>query len=215
MQTTHYRADQAETTVKRLLLEVADHVARGQLPPEVLRIIDRQLLHSPATEDNPHPPGWLNVRYTALVRSAGDDELTERARIRAALATLSRVMRVKRLPDDPAEWQRMAATLCAVCPPPATVDPPADPVPPQYLGDGRVRIGGETVCLEGNEADIVETLVILGAANIDELRKVADNVPRVLNRIREKYPLLAPHIISPGAKGRGGYRTTIVDGRRP
>ena len=119
METTN-QPDQAKAAAK--LLAVADHIARGHLPPQVLRIIDRQLLHSPATEDNPHPPGWLAVRYTALERIAGDDGLEEAATIGAALGVLARIMRDKRLPDDPDERQRMADTLRAVCPPPAGDD---------------------------------------------------------------------------------------------
>jgi hypothetical protein len=101
---------------------------------------------------------------------------------------------------------------------PAGKESPASPPgPPEavYLGQGRIRIGDDTLCLAGQEATVIEALVDCGAASKADLETksgYADAV-KVLRRIREKkYPILAPYITMAGKRNSGGYRTTI---RRP
>jgi hypothetical protein len=83
------------------------------------------------------------------------------------------------------------------------------------LGGGRILIDGEVMALTRNAANVIEALVELRAAPKDELirRSGVDDAPRVLRRIREKFPVLKPYLTMPGGPGKGGYRTTIVDGR--
>lgn len=86
---------------------------------------------------------------------------------------------------------------------------------PEYLGNGRLRIANETISLEGNQEAVLEALLNRGgAATISELRSdtLVDDVPRVLKRIRT-HPGLEEYIVLPGGRGKGGYRTTISDGR--
>ncbi len=106
-------------------------------------------------------------------------------------------------------WRERAAdfaTLCRML---------AGSSKPMYLGNGRVRIGEETIGLESNQEAILEALLNRGGtATISELRSdtLVDDVPRVLKRICKR-PGLEQHIVLPGGRGKGGYRTTIIDGR--
>jgi tRNA A37 threonylcarbamoyladenosine synthetase subunit TsaC/SUA5/YrdC len=86
---------------------------------------------------------------------------------------------------------------------------------PVYLGNGRVRVGSEIINLEGNQEAVLEALLKRGgAATLTELRSdtLVDDVPRVLKGIRKRTGL-ERYIILPGGRGKGGYRTTIIDGR--
>lgn len=80
------------------------------------------------------------------------------------------------------------------------------------LGDGEYQVGnGAPFRLTEIQDTVLAALVFLGTADKDQLNGKAgrDDSPRVLKRIRGGYPQLAPYIILPGGKGRGGYRTTI------
>ncbi len=80
-----------------------------------------------------------------------------------------------------------------------------------YLGDGLLQIGAEPLRLHGQEELVIEALVDLHAASKKDLEDesgVADAVT-VLRRIRKTHPILEAHIILPGKKNAGGYRTTI------
>lgn len=83
-----------------------------------------------------------------------------------------------------------------------------------WLGTGRVLVGDATIVLTGRSADVVETMVKLQAASAQELTDMSGYADAVkyLKRAVATFPSLAPFIIFPGGKCRGGYRTTIVDG---
>jgi hypothetical protein len=86
----------------------------------------------------------------------------------------------------------------------------------EYLGDGLCRIGDTRIRLEYEEAKAVEAILFYkGAATLTQLRDKTDSdgVNKTLTRIHGKYPLLRPFIILPGGKGKGGYRTTLIDVR--
>jgi hypothetical protein len=85
-----------------------------------------------------------------------------------------------------------------------------------WLGQGRFRVGGETIVIEGRRAVVIETLVILGAADKPELERTSrcGDAVQLLREVVRLYPQLAPYITRPGARGRGGYSTTIVDRRQ-
>ena len=88
------------------------------------------------------------------------------------------------------------------------------PDPPKYLGNGRLRIGDETYLLEANHEEMLEVLLDgHGAASKGQLEKVDEKVARVLQGLRQLHPAIEAHIVLPGRKGKGGYRTTIVDAR--
>jgi hypothetical protein len=72
---------------------------------------------------------------------------------------------------------------------------------------------GSKITLEANEGEVLKALVG-GPLTITELRRQSnvDDAQRVLRRIRDKYAL-AQYITLPGARGNGGYRTTIQDSR--
>lgn len=111
MSETNLQADHAAN-----LCFVAGQIERGQLTPETIRVIDRKILHGPTRPDGTRPPGWLSVRFSELVRTAGEDGFLERASIRAALHVLGKLVRDKHLPEDPAAWIRTAETLRAAVP---------------------------------------------------------------------------------------------------
>jgi hypothetical protein len=79
------------------------------------------------------------------------------------------------------------------------------------LGDERFRVGRVTIKLDVTQASVLESLVRLEAASLDELRKESgcNDAARILKRIKQSHPPLAPFITLPGRKGHGGYRTTI------
>lgn len=89
---------------------------------------------------------------------------------------------------------------------------------PVYLGNGKLDLGPETISLEDNEQDVLECLLDHdGAATLGDLRRSKgeiSNPNRVLSSLLHKYKGLAGHITMPGGRGRGGYRTTIQDGRQ-
>lgn len=82
---------------------------------------------------------------------------------------------------------------------------------PVYLGEARYQCGDTIVQLEHTENLVLSKLVKQGAAKKSELEDVSPHAIRILKRIKRKeaYAALAPHIILPGGKGKGGYRTTI------
>jgi len=80
------------------------------------------------------------------------------------------------------------------------------------MGRGVYCIGDETIKLEPAEDNVLTALIQLGgAATKDELIRKSGpaNAPAVLRRIVKKWPALKRHITLPGARGKGGYRTTI------
>ena len=83
---------------------------------------------------------------------------------------------------------------------------------PVYLGEARYRVGGDVIQLEYAENKVLSRLVELGAAKKSDLEKANGNAVTILRQIKRKkaYSELAPHIIFPGGKGKGGYKTTIV-----
>ena len=92
--------------------------------------------------------------------------------------------------------------------------PPAHAV---YLGKGLVRIGKETLVISPLEDESLCALLELGgAADSRALIKQSgsDRSPRVLRRLRGKYDGKFKNLVSaPGARGKGGYRTSIEDAR--
>ena len=87
---------------------------------------------------------------------------------------------------------------------------------PSYLGDGKVQVGEMVRTLTTTEGDVLGALVRLRSATLTELGRESGtdkNAPVYLKSICSKHPELQPHIILPGRKGRGGYRTSITDGQ--
>ena len=83
----------------------------------------------------------------------------------------------------------------------------------EWLGDGRVQVNGTTISLELQKADVLQALVELRSATKPQLQKksgVQDAVT-VLRRLVHQFPTLALHIFFPGGRGKGGYRTTIIN----
>lgn len=87
-------------------------------------------------------------------------------------------------------------------------------VPAVWLGDNRFQVGERTWELDEVDAKVLSALVRLRAANTTSLvaSTSLDDCVKILKQIKNKYPELSPYIHVPGAKGRGGYRTTIIDG---
>ena len=90
-------------------------------------------------------------------------------------------------------------------------DEPAPPTPRAVcLGDGRLQVGEDSFGLESAQRKVIEALLD-GPLTKDQLIKkcgVQDAV-KILRRLREKSPQLAPFIHLPGARGRGCYRVRI------
>ncbi len=90
-------------------------------------------------------------------------------------------------------------------------------LPAVYLGNRRVKVGDAPPLVVTEMEDCVISAVVEagGACDIDELKKKSgvSDAPRVFKNLAAKYSELAPHIIAPGGKGQGGYRTTIVQGK--
>jgi len=82
----------------------------------------------------------------------------------------------------------------------------------EFLGDGQYRVGSRELQLTGAQADVMQALVEKRSATKGQLNAASgiENSPRVLRKIRQSIPELAPYIKMPGARGRGGYSTTIV-----
>ena len=83
---------------------------------------------------------------------------------------------------------------------------------PVYLGNSKVQVGKKVITLTDTEGEVLQALVKLRSANIDELGEESGadkNAPRYLRAICDKHPELGKHITLPGGKGKGGYRTTI------
>jgi len=100
----------------------------------------------------------------------------------------------------------------------AHLESAGEPANATYLGNGVVRVGDKQLTLDGREGYVLEGLLNLGStAKKDALvnESGCDDAPAILKRIQQKHPTLAPLITRPGGKGRGGYRTTILDGRTP
>lgn len=70
---------------------------------------------------------------------------------------------------------------------------------------------GWAIRLTDAEAEVLEALVTLKAATKDELERESrvTDPQKLLARMRENYPRLAPHINLAGIKGKGGYSTTV------
>jgi hypothetical protein len=89
----------------------------------------------------------------------------------------------------------------------------ADNLPAYRVGNKRYQVGDQAPIMLGEAEDhVLRSLIDLGgAATKSQLygQTGKDDCPRILKKIREKHAALAPHIILPGGKGQGGYRTTI------
>jgi len=85
----------------------------------------------------------------------------------------------------------------------------------RYFGNGLVTVGNDAYRLEGSDEIAVEALVDQRAATLGELRRTSglQDVNRILRQLQAKMPALGRHILMPGGKGKGGYRTTIRDER--
>lgn len=81
------------------------------------------------------------------------------------------------------------------------------------LGDRKYQVNdGAPFVLQEGEDFVLRSLIDLGgAADKPTLVRQTgkDDAPRVLRRIRAKYSSLAPFIVLPGRKGKGGYQTEI------
>jgi len=81
-----------------------------------------------------------------------------------------------------------------------------------YLDGHRLRIGADAFSLTFRQRAVLGALVRLGASDKGQLETESgySDAIRVLRDIVRKYPRLQQHITFPGRKGRGGYRTTIM-----
>jgi hypothetical protein len=72
-------------------------------------------------------------------------------------------------------------------------------------------VGNEAIRLTGYQADVLESLVTLRAASLEQLRNASgcESASAVLKQICAAHKLLAPFIKMPGGKNKGGYSTTI------
>jgi hypothetical protein len=93
----------------------------------------------------------------------------------------------------------------------------APPDPVVYLGNDLYErpSTGEKIRLTGVEAQVMESLVDLGAAEKARLRQYSglddeSAAVNALRTIRKKFPILRPHVILPGGRNKGGYRTTVT-----
>ena len=84
-----------------------------------------------------------------------------------------------------------------------------------YLGNGLIEVGHEQLRLTDSQNDVIQALVELGAAGLTELgsKSGRESPQKTLKAVIARYPALAPHIKLPGGKSKGGYSTTILDGR--
>lgn len=97
------------------------------------------------------------------------------------------------------------------------VETPESAIPAELLDNDRWKVGESVFVLDGTQTAVLRSLVELRAATLDGLRRQSgcDKASEVLKQIVKNHPPLAPFVTLPGAKGRGGYRTTIVDSRTP
>lgn len=112
------------------------------------------------------------------------------------------------------EYWRAKAAIAANAIPRLTGQP--NPTSAFRVGDCRYQVGEgiPPIVLEESEDHVIRSLLLLGgAATKSQLQNQTGKTdgPRILKAIRRKHPTLAPHIIVPGARGKGGYRTTISD----
>ena len=87
---------------------------------------------------------------------------------------------------------------------------PEDDVP-VFLGGGKYEFQGETTVVQGQAAAVLESLVELRAATMQQLidRSKVPNPSAVLTALVKKHLVLAPFITLPGGKCSGGYSTRI------
>lgn len=85
-----------------------------------------------------------------------------------------------------------------------------DPDRVVWLGNGRVKIGTEPpIKLEAQEAYVLQALIEAGgAASKPELVKCSrvEDVVGTMRKLKKRFP---DHIVTPGRRGKGGYRTSI------
>jgi len=86
---------------------------------------------------------------------------------------------------------------------------------PRYLGNGQIKCGYDTFDLEANQVAVLEALLDNGAMTLDKLRRTTliEEPHKIIKTLQEGFPQLEPYLKRPGGRGRGGYRTTIIDGR--
>jgi hypothetical protein len=92
----------------------------------------------------------------------------------------------------------------------------AAPSGPVYRGNAVVMVAGERIALTPNEQETLECLLDSGgAANLSSIksRTSVGEPNKVLRNMRRKYAYLSAHIHMACRNARGGYSTTIVDGR--
>jgi hypothetical protein len=116
-----------------------------------------------------------------------------------------------------AQWIRECLPLRASNETPAT-SANADAVA-VWHGNGRLQIGEQFIALEGNEANVMQSLVELRAATESQLvdKSGVTDAGRVLRRLWKGHADLARHVTLPGKRNTGGYQTDIraVSDSRP
>jgi hypothetical protein len=84
-----------------------------------------------------------------------------------------------------------------------------------WIGDRQVQIGDRVKVLARSYAVVLQALVKAGAADYATLGDIttytSHEAAKILKRLVKVHPDLAPYIHLPGAKGCGGYSTTIVE----
>jgi hypothetical protein len=91
-----------------------------------------------------------------------------------------------------------------------TAFPPGEAV---WLGNRQIQIGRDApLTLPEQYATVLECLVESRSADSEQLERSGGG-PKKLREMLKKFPQLKQFVILPGGKGKGGYRTTIRDGR--
>lgn len=82
----------------------------------------------------------------------------------------------------------------------------------EALGERRYRVGNTLVTLTNRQDSVLAALAKQGTADLATLRENSGyrDAPKVLREIVKAHPALKKHIVFPGKKGKGGYRTDIV-----
>jgi len=158
--------------------------------------------------DRTEAAGWVGCAYQPI----GGDEL---AQILSLLRSRDHWTRddwhrkiVKPVEDSGPRFERWLIEVKTHC---ASRPPATEKTEAVFLGNGRIRIGRQVVCLDGAQANVVQALVELQAATKRRLinHSGVGDAHQVLKKVSTSFPVLAPHIDLPGRRGTGGYRTSI------
>ena len=162
---------------------------------------------------------WMRLHFGCCSESGFTEEERKTIEIPSALIDLwsdspSFIEAAQRVLDKVVEVEARAKADQGVKSDDPDVRKPQPAEEAVYLGQGRVRVGSETISLTGQARAVIEALIDLGAADKPHLERksACTDAVRILRKVRRKHPTLVPFIIMAGRPNSGGYRTTI---RRP